>query len=167
MKRQRLAMIEASVKQMIGQLLRQGVDNAATLCRREVVEALVHSLDEQWTRKTLRRLRRDRRGDPQAPKADIAEVYSQPRLTKVANEMGMDASFALDLVTGWDFTVAKQREDALRMQDEQAPWMVMLSPPCCPFSSLQRWNYPRMPEEKVKEPEEKVPKPVEKAKELE
>ena len=44
----------------------------------------------------------------------VAEVYSPPRVTELAERFGMRKGFALDLTTGWDFTIARHRANALK-----------------------------------------------------
>ena len=43
----------------------------------------------------------------QNTKVDVMEVYSPPRLAKRASRVGLRPGASLDLVTGWDFKVAK------------------------------------------------------------
>ena len=69
---------------------------------------------------------------------DVAEVYSPPRVTKRAHLHGLRPGFALDLTTGWDFNLAKHRSEALRLVREHRPALVLLSPPCTPFSPMRR-----------------------------
>ena len=70
----------------------------------------------------------------QGASLDVAEAYSQPRLTKVA---GYKAGFAIDLRTGWDLSKPEVQRDALKLLEEQKPWLLMVSPPCKWFSTLQ------------------------------
>ena len=68
---------------------------------------------------------------------DVMEVYSRPRLTKVASGHGLRLGAALDLLTGRDFNKASDRNEALEMVRTQQPSLLMLSPYCAPFSQLQ------------------------------
>ena len=43
---------------------------------------------------------------------DIAEIYAPPRVTSQALKFGMGTEIAMDLTTGWDFTVERHREAA-------------------------------------------------------
>ncbi len=79
---------------------------------------------------------------------DVAEIYSPPRITKAAKEMGLDAGWALDLTEvdptdglPWDFSDAKKRSKAKEMLNKDKPLVLIASPMCGPFSSLQQWNY--------------------------
>lgn len=41
---------------------------------------------------------------------DVAEMYSPPRVTEEARKFGLNAGEAMDLVTGWDFSLADHRK---------------------------------------------------------
>eukprot|EP00973_Karenia_brevis_P052790 7337101-Karenia_brevis.AAC.1 len=41
-----------------------------------------------------------------------------------------------------------QQRAITKLKDER-PWLLIVSPPCTPFSSLQWWNFPRMERDKV------------------
>ncbi len=93
---------------------------------------------------------------------DVAEIYSPPRITEVAAEMGLEAGWALDLTTvdehdgkPWDFTFEEKRIRCKKRIDEDKPFMVIASPMCGPFSSLQNWNYAKMDKKEVKDRIEK------------
>ncbi len=94
---------------------------------------------------------------------DVAEMYSPPRITKMARQLGLADGWALDL-TGtdpedekpWDFNDEAKRDKAKKMVKADKPVMLILSPMCGPFSRLQElFNYPRQDrfevEEKIKE----------------
>ena len=69
---------------------------------------------------------------------DVAEVYSPPKVTKRAHLHGLRPGFALDLTTGWNFNIPRHRQEALRLVRENRPALVLLSPPCTPFSPMRR-----------------------------
>ena len=69
---------------------------------------------------------------------DVAEVYSPPRVTQRARMHGLCPGFALDLTTGWDFNLSKHRREALRLVRVHRPALLLLSPPCTPFSSMRQ-----------------------------
>ena len=81
----------------------------------------------------------------------IAEIYSPPRVTTEAANQGMDPGWAMDLQNGWDLSCPKQRGAALKKIRETKPQLIIGSPPCTQFSSLQRWNHRRMAPAKVHE----------------
>ena len=83
---------------------------------------------------------------------DVSEVYSPPRVTAMAERMGLDPGWSLDLTVAdedglaWDFSTQAKRAKALKKQVRQdKPFMLITSPMCGPFSALQSlFNYPRM-----------------------
>ena len=86
---------------------------------------------------------------------DVAEVYSPPRVTQRARMHGLRPGFALDLTTGWNFNRAQHRSEALRLVREHRPALLLLSPPCTPFSSMrQLTDFKRNPYEVQKERQE-------------
>ena len=58
-------------------------------------------------------------------KSDISEVYSPPRIAKLASELGMQGGFSLDLTNPdelgyvWDFSKQECRQRARRKQKEE------------------------------------------------
>ena len=159
-KRQRLSLIEESAKNVIGHLLRTGVPEAGLLCKKEAFQQIIRSLDESWTRKIAKKILRDENINlHDAKKEDnisVAEVYSPPRMTKAAEKLNMKPEFALDLSTidedgnPWDFSSPKIREKALRLVDSTAPKLLILSPPCTMFSTMQNLNFHKMNEKQFK-----------------
>lgn len=77
---------------------------------------------------------------------DIAEMYSPPRVTQEARRFGLNAGEAMDLVTGWDFAERDHRERAMRYINKHRPKLIVGSPMCTMFSSLQ--NLSKWTEEK-------------------
>ena len=146
------------MKKVIAQIIETKTPNAHLLCRRDVIQDMVRELDETWTRKTLRDLRRKSKcNHGEEHTADIVEAYSPPRITAAAKRLGMKASFALDMTTTdergipWDFTQHHIRHKALGLLDHVKPWMLMLSPPCVAFSTLQNFNYTKIPVDEVRQ----------------
>eukprot|EP00973_Karenia_brevis_P056101 7802421-Karenia_brevis.AAC.1 len=83
-------------------------------------------------------------------------MYSQPRITCHAAEFGLKPAWALDLHTcdtdgrEWDFNHQDMRHRAIKKIDEDKPILVILSPMCAPFSTLQNINYCKSDPETVK-----------------
>ncbi len=75
-----------------------------------------------------------------AVQVDVAELYSPPRVTRMAQRMGLVPGEAMDLITGWDFTLARHREAAWKYVEKYQPKLVIGSPECRMFSSLQNLN---------------------------
>ena len=79
----------------------------------------------------------------------IGEVYSEPRVTKEAESQGLPSAGAYDLKNGYDLTKASDRERCFKKLEIEDPDVLVVSPPCGPFSILQEWNYSRMPLKKA------------------
>jgi hypothetical protein len=78
-----------------------------------------------------------------AEKIDIAEIYSEPRITIEAQKFGMRSGKAMDLRSGWNFAKQEDRDRAMTYVRTQKPEMVVGSPMCTMFSKLQQltpWN---------------------------
>ena len=122
-------------------MIEKEVPLVGALCNYEVFKAMLDDLDEQCTRKVERRMRRATNRD--GHNMCVAEAYSPPRMTAMAKKLGYSAGFALDLATTdengrpWDLSVKKVQEDALKRLDEEAPWLLTVSPPCTMFSLVQ------------------------------
>eukprot|EP00435_Cladocopium_sp_Y103_P022132 s1863_g5.t1 len=67
----------------------------------------------------------------------VGEVYSPPRVTAEAQSQGLRGKIALDLTTGWNFSKSGHRQKALKLVAKHKPAVVLLSPPCGPFSALR------------------------------
>ena len=87
----------------------------------------------------------------------VAEIYSPPRVTKVASKIGLRTGFALDLSVNnpisdkpWDFNDESMCAQAEQMVDEQRPLLLIGSPPCRAFNSLFSSNISRMKPEVVR-----------------
>ena len=74
----------------------------------------------------------------------VSEVFSQPRVAQEAQKMGMKAGTSFDLVNGYDLRTSEGKRRCWEQLKKEDPDLVVVCPPCGPFSSLQRWNYPRM-----------------------
>ena len=71
---------------------------------------------------------------------DITEVYSPERIAKVAKRYGLVAGSSMDLTTGFDFTKESDKQLAWRRIKEEAPFVLIGSPPCTYFSVRQELN---------------------------
>ena len=85
----------------------------------------------------------------QLRKMRVGEVYSVPRVSKVAEEMGHEGVGAYDKVNGFDFTLREHRIACWRELIRKDPDVLVVCPPCGPFSMLQELNYPRMDPRRV------------------
>ena len=77
---------------------------------------------------------------------DLAEVYSPPRVTRQAVKHGLRIGEAMDLTTGWGCTRLLDRIRASEYVRKYKPRLLVGSPMCTMFSSLQ--NLPPWTEEK-------------------
>ena len=68
---------------------------------------------------------------------DITEVYSPPRVTVVAKKTGLNPGSAMDLRTGYDFSTKEDRERARQQIRKEKPKLLVGSPECKMFSTLQ------------------------------
>ena len=80
----------------------------------------------------------------------VSEVWSPPRVTKLAHEFGLNPGFSYDIMTNdengepWDFDIPAQREKCMKNIIEQKPHFLIGSPMCTAFSALQGLNKWRM-----------------------
>ena len=94
-----------------------------------------------FTRKQRRMLEKEMK-----KRVGVSEVYSPPRVAAEAQKQGFRKGTSFDLITGWDLQDGAQRKSMWKRLKEENPWLIVLSPPCTAFSSLQEWNLPRMRE---------------------
>ena len=78
-------------------------------------------------------------------RVDVAEVFGPHRVAKVALKYGLKAGEAMDLLTGWDFNLERHRKAAIEYISRVKPKLVIDSPECTMFSTLQKleggqWN---------------------------
>ena len=77
---------------------------------------------------------------------DVSEIYSPPRIVEMAREFGLKAGFSLDLSCPepngyvWDFSKKECRKRARKKVNTEKPYMLIGSPHCGPWSSLQNLN---------------------------
>lgn len=141
---------------------RHGVAHILQLGSREVRRKIMMDLDEAYARKLRRRARRvvfatGRRSQrKRGPSLGVGEAYCPERLTDVASEFGLEQKFALDLtvidpVDGehWDFEQPWIQEKAIKRVVDDDPGVLLVSPICSPFCTLQQWNHPRMQVERI------------------
>eukprot|EP00972_Heterocapsa_arctica_P106063 15623215-Heterocapsa_arctica.AAC.1 len=61
--------------------------------------------------------------------------------------MGLSAGMAADLLTGWDLSLASERQRCRKQLARERPRLLIASPPCTFFSVLRNLsNYKRDPE---------------------
>ena len=84
----------------------------------------------------------------------VSEIYSKPRVTSMAEKMGLVSGMALDLTTvdpddgkPWDFNIKDKRDKALKLLFTRRSLLLIGSPMCAAFSQLQNMNWGNMSEE--------------------
>ena len=86
---------------------------------------------------------------------DVAEVYSPPRVKQLAREMGLRAGWSLELTTqdtdgrAWDFNEVEMKNKAQRRVLIDKPLLLIGSPTCTMYSSMNYINNSRMSKEEV------------------
>lgn len=84
---------------------------------------------------------------------DVVEAYSPPRIAAMAQKMGVRSGWSFGFTTcdkhgrPWDFNYKQMRNDAVRLLLEDKPRLLIGSPMCGPFSTMNQINYVRMTEE--------------------
>ena len=83
---------------------------------------------------------------------DVAEFYSPPRVAKMAAEMGLRAGWGMDLTTQdndgrpWDFNILEMRNRAARKVLEDKPLLLIGSPMCTVYCTMNNINHAKMPQ---------------------
>ena len=167
-KRARLSRVEASVTKLrngIYSLAKKlGVKDIEEKCSTEMAKQMLECLDQSYARKLERRAKHRiektgrRSVSRNKVKPSLGEMYSPPRLTRVAGDCGLTPEFAMDLTTydeqdgePWDLNQEWIQRKALDRLEAVKPGLVMLCPTCAPFSRLQAWNFPRMDNQSVEQ----------------
>jgi len=87
-------------------------------------------------------------------RVDVTEVYSPPRVTAEAPRHKLNPGLAMDLTTGWDFTSERHRAAAVKYVETYKPLMLIGSPECRMFSSLQNLSQRKWDDGRKEELEE-------------
>ena len=69
---------------------------------------------------------------------DFQEIFSVPRIAPVATQKGLKCGDSLDLRNGWNFLDSDHRKQCRDLIMKHKPRVLAVTPPCGPFSSLQR-----------------------------
>ena len=96
------------------------------------IEFIDGELERAWTRKSSEHERLDVLfiTPAQSANATVAEVFSVPRLCKLAEEAGLNCGGSYDILTGWDFRDSQKREELRDKLRVMRPRLLMLCPPC-------------------------------------
>ena len=68
----------------------------------------------------------------------ITEVYSPERVVQACAELGLQRVSSFELTNGWEFSRPAHRKAAWKQIVEEAPYLLIDSPPCTMLSVLQR-----------------------------
>ena len=71
---------------------------------------------------------------------DIIEVCSPERVARVAEKFGLVSGSSMDLANGWDFSREDHKRLASKRVREEAPYLLIGSPPCTYLSVLHELN---------------------------
>ena len=74
----------------------------------------------------------------QHDKMDVGEVFSLPRVLPAAERTGLKGLRSYDLGTGWNFLNESHRKQCREEIQKHGPEVLMVSPPCGPFSQIKR-----------------------------
>ena len=142
-------------------MIREDAPIVNALCNHEVLRRMIDELDENYTKQMMKQLRKAENKDAskssERTKMDVAEVYSPQRMAAMAAKLGFSQGFSLDLTTTndvgepWNLSNKKMQDAAIKLQDEQKPWLLVVSPPCTWFSTLMDINITKVDELRVKE----------------
>ena len=69
---------------------------------------------------------------------DFGEIYSMPRIAPMAQKKGLKVLGSFDIGNGWDFRLKEHRQKCRQQVHEKKPKVLVVCPPCGPFSPLQR-----------------------------
>ena len=76
----------------------------------------------------------------------VAEVFSPPRVAAMAEELGHRSGGSYDLQTGYDLSSSVDRMKCMKELRQADPDVLIICPPCSPFSLLQELNRGRTSE---------------------
>ena len=105
----------------------------------DFLDEVDRTLQKGCRKRLLRRMRQ----------VKVSEVYSRPRISEKAAEEGLEQGSAFDLLTGYDFRKRTDRHRCWKKLKEEDPDLLVVCPPCGPFSRLQNLNYSKMNKEKA------------------
>ena len=148
-KRQRLAHFEQKSQQL---------NNIHAAMQRSDAKEIIKDLEKLAEFKLPKNRRQRRTLHQNGYSSDVGEVYSPPRVTKIASDMGLRPAWALDLTEldpsdglPWDFSCEAKRRRAKKLLMEDKPLMLIACPMCGPFSTIMHWNYAEMSEIEAKQ----------------
>lgn len=115
----------------------------------ELVEEVEEKALSRKQKAALRKAEKQVEAEKECFQVDVSEVYSPPRLVKVAPSMGLKPGKSYDLKCGFDLRHEKDVKAMWKSLCEESPEVILACPPCTPFSLLQELNFPKMSVPKV------------------
>ena len=76
-------------------------------------------------------------GNLSISEVDVAELFSPGRFAEATSAFQLVAGSAFDLRTGWALTLEEDKQEVWRRLHAERPLLVVGSPPCASFSTLQ------------------------------
>ena len=77
--------------------------NSDELCDMETFKAMIRDFNESWSVDPLKKTKLTTKSKGshlgETGRVEVAEVYSLPRMTKMARQLGMEGEIALDFIT--------------------------------------------------------------------
>ena len=150
-------MIKESVRQVLGDLLRDQVPGIGLLCSKKVLTEIITKLDQQSTRKVQKNLAKKALDKSNTGGGTgVGEVFSPPRMATAAARLGVPSHFSMDITTcddegrPWDLSNPEVQARATERLDTQKPYMLIASPPCTLFSILQALNFYKQDADEVR-----------------
>jgi hypothetical protein len=70
----------------------------------------------------------------------VAEVFSMPRVTAAAEKLGLKSCGSYDILSGQDLMCPMTRKKVRERLQTLKPKLLVICPPCGPFSPLQNLN---------------------------
>ena len=94
-------LLEKSVGNVMNMIMKEY--NSDELCDMETFKAMIRDFDESLSADTLKKMKLAARSKGshlgETGRVEVAEVYSLPRMTKMARQLGMEGEIALDFIT--------------------------------------------------------------------
>ncbi len=117
--------VEKSLKAVMKNMICEETPFVSQLCSREVAKAMIEDLAKTFTKKMQRRIKKNeaKHFRQTSRGVDVAEAYSAPIMTQMAQQPGYREGFALDLTVddehgkGWDLSIKEVLERTLTLGD--------------------------------------------------
>ena len=138
----------ASKNKLFKHLRSLGLEAKGRAVTFEATEAELQSLDRTAAKRGSQRRRAQVR---RVSKYDVCEMFSPPRMASMAAKMGLRGGWSLDVAASCPKTqrvwnLLQDAREAKRLLQQDAPGLLIMSPPCTLFSSFQNLCTNGLPE---------------------